>query len=199
MLQPVVQGYVIEGKTNTVVIPDLVEVPLEPSPVHFDELTSGSEDGNSEINENFLIHSVLGELGTETNFARSTTAEELGNHRAVNAKFLARPLTMDVVNSVHHDSYADQDGFIRTAELARVGIFSGDWVCILWIEETYLTIVYHRLSSLLHIPLLQQGYCASTPRTRSLLCEFDYPKVVNILTSPGSRHPFSSHQYLSTI
>jgi hypothetical protein len=106
---------------------------------------------------------------------------------------------MTFVDSTHHGAYADQDGFIRTADLARTGVFSGDWVCILWYGETYLTVVCYRLSSLPAISLLQQDYCASTPTTRSLLGEFDCPKVVNILTSLGLSHPFSSHQYSFTI
>ena len=132
MLQPVAQGYVIEGKTKIVVIPhQLLEAPVEPNSLHFDEPMSPSEDGNSEINENFLVHSVLGELGTEASLARSTVAEGFGGHHPVNANFLAQPLTMAFVNTVHHGAEADQGGFIRTAELARIGIFSGDWVCII--------------------------------------------------------------------
>ena len=140
MLQPVAQGYVMEGKTNIVVIPDQpLEAPVDPNALTFNELTSPSEDGNSEINENFLIHSVLGELGTEANFARSTTAEDFRDHHLVKANFSAQPLTMAFVTTLHHDTYADQDGFIRTAELARIGIFSGDWVCIPWGGETYFS------------------------------------------------------------
>ena len=133
MLQPVAQGYVTEGKTKIVVIPNkLLEAPVETNSLNPDEPLSPSEDGNSEINENFLVHSVLGELGTEANLARSTTAEGFGDHHPVNANFLAQPLTMAFVNTVHHGAHADQNGFIRTAELARIGIFSGDWVCIIW-------------------------------------------------------------------
>jgi len=132
MLQPVVQGYVMEGKTKIVVIPDQhLEAPVEPNSLHLDEPVSSSEDGNSEINENFLMHSILGELGTEATFARSIMADDFGDHHPANAKFWAQPLTMDFVESTHCDAYADQDGFIRTAELARTGIFSGDWVCTL--------------------------------------------------------------------
>ena len=62
MLQPVAQGYVMEGKTKIVVIPDqLLEEPVEPNPSNLYEHLSSSEDGNSEINENFLIHSILGQ------------------------------------------------------------------------------------------------------------------------------------------
>ena len=133
MLQPVGQGYVIEDKTKIVVIPNQhPEAPVEPNSLNLDEPRSPSEDGNSEINENFLVHSVLGELGTEANLARSTMAERFGDHHLVNAKILAQPLTMAFAHSVHHGTYADQDGFIRTAELARIGTFSGDWVCVIW-------------------------------------------------------------------
>ena len=129
MLQPVAQGYVMEGKTKIVVIPDqLLEEPVEPNPFNFYEHLSSSEDGNSEINENFLIHSILGQLGTETSLTRSIMAEDFGDHPPVNTKFLAQPLTMGFVDSTHYDACADQDGFTRTAELARAGIFSGDWV-----------------------------------------------------------------------
>ncbi len=129
MLQPVAQGYVMEGKTKIVVIPDqLLEAPVEPNPFNFNEPVSSSEDGNSEINENFLIHSILGQLGTETSLTRSIMAEDFGGQHPVNTKFLAQPLTMDFVDSTNHGACADQDGFIRTAELAKAGIFSGDWV-----------------------------------------------------------------------
>ena len=129
MLQPVAQGYVKEGKTKIVVIPDqLLEAPFESNPSDFNEPVSSSEDGNSEINENFLIHSILGQLGTETSLTRSVMAEDFGDHHPVNTKFLAQPLTMDFMDSTNHDVCADQDGFIRTAELAKAGIFSGDWV-----------------------------------------------------------------------
>ena len=129
MLQPVAQGYVMEGKTKVVVIPDqLFEAPVEPNHFNFNEHVSSSEDGNSEINENFLIHSVLGQLGTETSLTRSIMAEDFGDPSPVNTKFLAQPLTMAFVDSTRQDACTDQDGFIRTAELARAGIFSGDWV-----------------------------------------------------------------------
>ena len=140
MLQPVAQGYVKEGKTKIVVIPDqLLEAPFESNPSDFNEPVSSSEDGNSEINENFLIHSILGQLGTETSLTRSVMAEDFGDHHPVNTKFLAQPLTMDFMDSTNHDVCADQDGFIRTAELAKAGIFSGDWVRFLRDEATYLT------------------------------------------------------------
>lgn len=129
MLQPVAQGYVIEGKTKIVVIPDqLLEAPVEPNPSNFNEPVSSSEDGNSEINENFLIHSILGQLGTETSLTSSIMAENFGDQHSVNTKFLAQPLTMAFMDSANHGVCADQDGFIRTAELAKAGIFSGDWV-----------------------------------------------------------------------
>jgi hypothetical protein len=174
MLQPVAQGYVIEGKTKVVVIPNqLHEAPIEPNCHNFDELMTPSEDSNSEINENFLIHSVLGELGTEASLARSATAGDLGDHHPVNAKFSAQPLAMAFLDSIHHGAYADQDGFIRTAELARIGIFSGDWVRYPWEwKDMFLIVVCHRLSSPPDISLLQRDYCTSTPTTRSVLCEF---------------------------
>jgi hypothetical protein len=130
MLQPVAQGYVLQGKTKVLVIPDhLFEAPVESHSLNFDEPISSSEDGNSEINENFLVHTVLGELGIEANFVRSTMAEDFGGHHPLHAKFLAQPLAMPFVDSVHCNT--DQDGFIWTADLAKIGIFSGDWVCIL--------------------------------------------------------------------
>ena len=166
MLQPVAQGYVMEGKTKVVVIPDqLLEAPVEPNPFNINEHVSSSEDGNSEINENFLIHSILGQLGTETSFTRSIMAEDFGDHPLVDSKFSAQPLTMAFLDSTHHGAHADQDGFIRTAELARAGIFSGDWVRFLCDGAIYLTIVCHRLSSLPGIRLLQRDYYASTPTT----------------------------------
>jgi len=132
MLQPVAQGYVIEGKTKIIVIPDsLLETPVAPNPLNFNESVSSSEDSNSEINENFLIHSILGQLGTEASLTRSIMAEDFGDHKPANTNFWAQPLKIDFMGSTHHDAYADQDGFIRTAELARAGIFSGDWVRIL--------------------------------------------------------------------
>jgi hypothetical protein len=132
MLQPVAQGYVMEGKTKIIVIPDqLLEIPVAPNTVNFKESVSSSEDGNSEINENFLIHSILGQLGTEASLTRSTMAEGFGDCKPANTHFWAQPLKMDFMDFIHQDTYADQDGFIRTADLARAGIFSGDWVRIL--------------------------------------------------------------------
>jgi hypothetical protein len=97
MLQPVVQGYVMEGKTKIVIISDQpLEAPVEPNSFHLDEPMSSSEDGNSEINENFLIHSILGELGTEASFARSIVADDFGDPLPVNAKFLGTAVNDDL-------------------------------------------------------------------------------------------------------
>ena len=132
MLQPVAQGYVMESETKIVIIPDqLLETPVALNPFIFNESVSSSEDGNAEINENFLIHSTLGHLGTEASLTKSIIAEDFGDHNPVNTKFWAQPLQMAFMDSTHHGDCTDQDGFIRTAELARAGIFSGDWVRIL--------------------------------------------------------------------
>lgn len=140
MTEPVLQGLVKAGQTRFVVVPGDDEEPLPPEVVEViegnvdEDAEDDDEDSEAdvEIDESFLAGSVLtphypedGINGAEDEAGgRSppgTSIRTSVNDRSFSMKPLDHPV----------DGEADGDEatiFVRTSDLGRIGVFSGDWV-----------------------------------------------------------------------
>lgn len=110
MVEPVLQGFAEKGKTRFVVtLDDLSSASEEVS----DE---ESEDG-IEIDEAFLASSTFTRFSSQPNGHDSKDGDKV-------LQFQTHPLSVPGNISDEHNTL-----YLRTADLGRVGILSGDWVC----------------------------------------------------------------------
>lgn len=123
MTMPVHQGYVDLERTQTIVASGINSTNYESldSPNPSSSVPETSDDLESEIDETFLLNSALGTNTNTQNFTQETFSE---NERSMlfNAKHLQRS------HWVPKDQFRDITVLIRTVDLARLGVFSGDWV-----------------------------------------------------------------------
>jgi hypothetical protein len=119
MTMPVHQGY-INPKTTQIIVAAGVgstDYDLDDSPA---SSSSGVETGDgpdSDIDETFLLNSALG---------ADTTAQDNSLTKGIAAHFNVKPLQSS--RWLPPDQFQDITVLVRTADLARLGVFSGDWV-----------------------------------------------------------------------
>ena len=117
---PVHQGYVDPEKTQILVAAgDFDPGDLVGSPTSTNVETSESDDEESDIDESFLLKSLA-----EPSSVRGSHQEPMG---AANST-LFRVLPLETRHVASMTESRDLTILIRTADLARLGIFSGDWV-----------------------------------------------------------------------
>jgi len=121
---PVHQGYVDLENTQVVVAAGdfNLEEDFVGSPVSSANMaTSESDEDDSDIDESFLLNSL-----SEPNGAKKGHQEHMG---AVNSTSF-KVIPLESRHMLPLDELCDLTIFVRTADLARLGIFSGDWVSL---------------------------------------------------------------------
>jgi hypothetical protein len=117
MTMPAHQGYIDPQTTQIIVVAGAssTDYDLDDSPTSSSTGLETGDDLDSDIDETFLLNSAL---GTDTS-ARALT-------KGIAAQFYVKLLQSS--RWLPRDQFQDVTVFVRTADLARLGVFSGDWV-----------------------------------------------------------------------
>ncbi|KAJ3742031.1 AAA-domain-containing protein [Lentinula detonsa] len=116
MLEPVVQGYAEAGSTSFIVTSS-----ADADEGEIDTLALSSDDESVEINQDFLANSVV--YPSYISISPSLSSPRDGTR--AEGDFLLEAHSLSSPVSILHD---DHTVYLRTADLGRLGILSGDWV-----------------------------------------------------------------------
>lgn len=119
---PVHQGYVDVDSTEIYIAPDEPEVDQGSPALVPDSTGSSSDEEDSDIDESFLLNSLSKPNG-------GTKSRDNGAMDAPDST-LFKPVPLRASHLLRNDGLQDLTILLRTADLARLGIFSGDWLVI---------------------------------------------------------------------
>lgn len=128
MLEPMQQCYAEKGITKLILVaPDAnISLPLDVSP-HLDD---ASDADPIEIDEEFLANSVLSNQLEGFASQAPESHNQHSNAEGLKAAGLGGMQHSLVCLPTVHDAVEDDINiYLRTADLAKVGVRSGDWVC----------------------------------------------------------------------
>jgi hypothetical protein len=116
---PVHQGYIDPQTTQIIVAAGVssTDYDLDNSPASSSSGLGIGDDPDSDIDETFLLNSALGV---------NTSAQDNSLTKGIVSHFHVKPLQSS--SWLPRDQFPDITVFVRTADLARLGVFSGDWV-----------------------------------------------------------------------
>ncbi|KAJ3861388.1 AAA-domain-containing protein [Lentinula novae-zelandiae] len=125
MLEPVSQGYAEAGRTTLFVtsLTDTSEDEDEDGETDTSTLGFSSDDESVEISHDFLANSVVYPTYNYNPISPSISNPSVDLHAEGELHFTVHALSNPV--SILHDDYTV---FLRTADLGRLGVLSGDWV-----------------------------------------------------------------------
>ncbi|KAG8804311.1 peroxisomal assembly protein, partial [Serendipita sp. 399] len=119
MTDPVHQGVFDSGKTRIIVVPDIQEDDPGPSdPSTSDETWISDEEQDSDLDESFLLSTLASNETKPT----STRSQELES-REKEVSF-----SVFTLHELKPGEHSDITVIVKTTELAKLGVFSGDWV-----------------------------------------------------------------------
>ncbi|KAG8760764.1 peroxisomal assembly protein [Serendipita sp. 396] len=122
MTDPVRQGFFNSNKTRIIVVSDVQEkTPDSSSSAPSDEAWMSDEEPGSDLDESFLLSTLTNK---EDNQPTQRSQELDAGEKEVTFDVLA--LHESKVTSTNE--YSDITVIIKTTELAKLGVFSGDWV-----------------------------------------------------------------------
>ncbi|KAJ4501694.1 P-loop containing nucleoside triphosphate hydrolase protein [Lentinula lateritia] len=125
MLEPVSQGYAEAGRTTLFVtsLADTSEDEDEDGETDTSTLGLSSDDESVEISHDFLANSVVYPTYHYNPISPSISNPSIDLHAEGELHFKVHALSNPV--SILHDDYTV---YLRTADLGRLGVLSGDWV-----------------------------------------------------------------------
>lgn len=128
MLEPVSQGYAEAGRTTLFVtsLTDTSEDEDEDGETDTSTLGFSSDDESVEISHDFLANSVVYPTYNYNPISPSISNPSVDLHAEGELHFTVHALSNPV--SILHDDYTV---YLRTADLGRLGVLSGDWVRVI--------------------------------------------------------------------
>lgn len=157
MAQPVHQGLIDPATTKVIIVQgtDINDTDLSSSPVSSREIVRSDDELDSDLDESFLLNTLPSpniRIGSDTGMTNG-----LHNQHA----FTARVLPYNI--PLPHDEFREMTVLLKLTDIARLGIFSGDWVVVTDAEKRSRMRLARAIGTELHSELLESSTLYAPP------------------------------------